>query len=227
MLEGRLWSTTMKRILLVSALLGLVAPHSQAFEKKADARVQQIPARKAESLLNNTLKEGCPVQRKDLRTVRVKYYTDKGKTAEGILVAHHRVASDLLFVFDALYEAKYPIHRIAPASYYDGNDNQLMKRNITSAFNCRRTTDGVAFSNHSLGAAIDINPLWNPYVKGQKVLPPEGKKFAKNRSKSNQPGLIKSDSLVVTLFKDMGWTWGGDWKRLKDYQHFEKKIKIE
>ena len=217
----------MNRIVLAAAVLAVVATPAQAFEKKQDPRVQQISARKGESLLSTTIREGCPVQRKDLRTISVKYYTETGEQAEGILVAHHRVTSDLLFVFDELFKAKYPIHRIAPASYYDGDDNQLMKRNITSAFNCRRTTDGVAFSNHSLGAAIDINPLWNPYVKGKKVLPPEGKKFAKNRAKSKQQGLIKSDSLVVTLFKDLGWTWGGDWKKLKDYQHFEKKIKIE
>jgi hypothetical protein len=28
----------------------------------------------------------------------------------------------------------------------------------------------------------------------------------------------------VKLFKKLGWTWGGDWKSTKDYQHFEKKI---
>ena len=217
----------MNRIFLTSVLLGLTAFPIQAFEKKPDLRIQKISQRKGESLLNTTLRNECPVQRKDLRTVVVKYHTETGEQAEGILVAHHRVASDLLYVFDELFKAKYPIHRIVPASYYDGDDNQLMKRNITSAFNCRRTTDGVAFSNHSLGAAIDINPLWNPYVKGKKVLPPEGKQFAKNRTTSKQPGLIKSDSKVVSLFKDLGWTWGGDWKKLKDYQHFEKKIKIE
>ncbi|HAX73596.1 MAG TPA: hypothetical protein DCY20_08730, partial [Firmicutes bacterium] len=26
-------------------------------------------------------------------------------------------------------------------------------------------------------------------------------------------------------FVSRGWTWGGDWNSLKDYQHFEKKLK--
>jgi len=29
---------------------------------------------------------------------------------------------------------------------------------------------------------------------------------------------------VVKTFKRLGWTWGGEWKSLKDYQHFEKVV---
>jgi hypothetical protein len=189
--------------------------------------VDQIPARKAESLLGMTLKEGCPVKRKSLRTVIVPYLNDKGEKKEGILIVHKKVTKEVLFLFTEMFQMGFVIHKIAPASYYDGDDNQLMKYNVTSAFNCRRTTDGIGYSNHSYGTTIDINPLWNPYVKGKKVLPPKGKAFAKHRDKLKQPGVLKKDGRVVKIFKEMGWTWGGDWKSLKDYQHFEKKINLE
>lgn len=76
------------------------------------------------------------------------------------------------------------------------------------------------FSNHSWGRAIDINPLTNPYVKGDKVLPPEGRQFL-DRTRA-YPGAILAGSWVVKLFEEHGWTWGGSWTDRKDYQHFEK-----
>ena len=96
-----------------------------------------------------------------------------------------------------------------------------MAANNTSAFNCRDTTGkpGV-FSNHSWGRAIDINPLTNPYVKGDRVLPPAGRKYL-DRSRAF-PGSILKDGFVVQEFESKGWTWGGRWLDRQDYQHFEK-----
>ena len=111
--------------------------------------------------------------------MNVKYLNEQGEKKEGILIVHHKVANDIVLIFDEMFSSGFVIHKIAPASYYDGNDDQLMKYNVTSAFNCRLMTGGIGFSNHSYGTTIDINPLWNPYVKGKKILPPEGIKFAK------------------------------------------------
>ena len=60
----------------------------------------------------------------------------------------------------------------------------------------------------------------NPYVKEQLVLPVNGKEYI-NRDQCVL-GMIKKDDAVYQLFKRYGWTWGGDWTSLKDYQHFEK-----
>jgi hypothetical protein len=38
----------------------------------------------------------------------------------------------------------------------------------------------------------------------------------------NYKGMIKAGDICVKTFKAKGWTWGGDWKTVKDYQHFEK-----
>jgi hypothetical protein len=35
-------------------------------------------------------------------------------------------------------------------------------------------------------------------------------------------GCLTADSFIVRFLKDRGWTWGGNWASLKDYQHFEK-----
>ena len=35
-------------------------------------------------------------------------------------------------------------------------------------------------------------------------------------------GLALAVYAVYEIFTKYGWTWGGDWDNLKDYQHFEK-----
>jgi hypothetical protein len=102
---------------------------------------------------------------------------------------------------------------------YGGDDDASMAADNTSAFNCREITGGGAFSNHSWGTAIDVNPLENPYVKGDVVLPDAGAAYL-DRS-DVRPGMIVDGDVVVTAFAAIGFEWGGDWNRLKDYQHFE------
>ena len=32
--------------------------------------------------------------------------------------------------------------------------------------------------------------------------------------------MIHAGDPVVSAFASIGWEWGGDWRSLKDYQHF-------
>jgi len=63
-----------------------------------------------------------------------------------------------------------------------------------------------------------FNPLFNPYIKGALVLPSMAAYDIK------RGGTLYKGHPVVETFKSLGWTWGGDWVSLKDYQHFEKEI---
>jgi D-alanyl-D-alanine carboxypeptidase-like protein len=94
-----------------------------------------------------------------------------------------------------------------------------MAANNTSAFNCRAVTGGSAWSEHSYGWAIDVNPVQNPYVdSGGAVLPPEGSPFLDRSQKVE--GLIHAGGTVVRAFEAIGWGWGGRWEDPVDYQHF-------
>jgi hypothetical protein len=105
-----------------------------------------------------------------------------------------------------------PVHR------YGGDDERSMAADNTSAFNCRPVTGGSSFSRHSYGTALDLNPLRNPYVKGERVLPPEGRAWLERDG--TRPGVITGEGPVVQAFRAIGWKWGGDWRSSKDYQHF-------
>ena len=123
-------------------------------------------------------------------------------------------------IFKDLYVAKYPIDKIKLIDYYNANDDEAMMDNNTSAFCYREKPNSTELSVHSFGMSIDINPVQNPYVKGDVILPSIGEEFL-NRSTARK-GMITQDDLCYKAFTSRGWSWGGDWKNIKDYQHFEK-----
>jgi hypothetical protein len=171
---------------------------------------------------STTWHPGCPVAPEDLRQLTLSFRDFENKTRTGTLLVHRDLAAEVVRLFEDLYRRGFQIERMVPIEDYGGDDDASMAANNTSAFNCRDATGkpGV-FSNHSWGRAIDINPLTNPYVKGDKVLPPAGRKYV-DRTKAF-PGSILKDGFVVHQFENDGWTWGGRWPDRQDYQHFEKQ----
>ena len=129
----------------------------------------------------STWRPGCPVPLGLLRKVVVPYHHPSGGSRQGTLIVHQAVAAEVGEIFVELHRQQFPIQDISPALTKLGKDDALMRSNVTSAFNCRAITGGKGFSRHSYGRAIDINPLWNPYIKGTKVLPAEAPQFARPR----------------------------------------------
>lgn len=168
----------------------------------------------------------CTTRREDLRYLTVLHYDPSGHVQKGELVCNKSIAQDLIEIFEALYEAKYPIERMVLIDEYGGDDELSMRANNTSSFNFRKVTGTKSLSKHAYGRAIDINPFYNPYVHtrgGRQLVEPEGSKpWATNRSKARNRMVITQDDLCVKLFKKHGFKWGGDWRTMKDYQHFEK-----
>jgi hypothetical protein len=167
---------------------------------------------------------GCPVAPEDLRQLTLSFHGFNRQTQTGTLIVNRAVADEVVHLFRSLYDHGFQIERMEPIENYGGDDDASMAANNTSAFNCRDATGkpGV-FSNHSWGRAIDINPLTNPYVKGDKVLPPAGRAYL-DRTRTF-PGSILKNGFVVREFEKAGWTWGGRWPDRQDYQHFEKPEK--
>jgi len=199
-----------------------VCPAPQA--QKIPAGTLEDPIIDSDITLAEALKKYAPEDlKKRQRMVEVLYYSFDGKVHRGQLVIDERLVSDIREVFRVVLESKFPITSVVPISdprfFKDGKwneDDQSMLANNTSAFNYRKVTGGTKLSRHAYGFAIDINPVLNPYIKGKKVLPP-GAVYDKNR-----PGTLTADCAVVRTFLRLGWTWGGNWHSLKDYQHFEK-----
>ncbi|MEZ0166067.1 M15 family metallopeptidase [Kineococcus sp. LSe6-4] len=167
--------------------------------------------------LSASWRPGCPVPPERLRTVTVSFVDFAGAPSTGRLVVHADVADAVVAVFARLYSQRFPIARMEPVEAFGGSDDASMAADNTSAFNCRSTTGGTGFSEHSYGTAIDLNPVENPYVKGTTVLPAAGRTFVERRPGR---GVVLAGDPVVQAFADHGFSWGGDWTSLKDYQHF-------
>jgi hypothetical protein len=166
---------------------------------------------------------GCPVPIEDLRHVRVSYWTFHGEVRTGPLVVNEIVAHDVLWVFERLFRAKFPIDRVVlppkyrpprPEDYWDPTPTSS-----TAAFNCRPATGSTSLSHHSYGWAIDINPLQNPYVRNDGTVLRHIAKPYRDRSR-HRKGMIHEGDVVVRSFARIAWEWGGHWHTLKDYMHF-------
>lgn len=171
-----------------------------------------------------SFKIGCPIGRDKLRLVKVRHYNLAGEVRDGSLICHKAIARDLIEIFQELFQARYPIERIMPIDHYDGNDDRSMEANNSSAFNHRRVAGSTRLSLHSYGLAVDINPRYNPYIgrNGTKVRPAVSRPYTdRHRNFSYK---IEANDFCVRLFKQHGFKWGGDWRTVKDYQHFEKKL---
>lgn len=163
---------------------------------------------------------GATISLQELRYLRLSYIDFEGNMQVGELVCNKLIANDLLAIFRELYSARYPIRSIRLIDDFGGSDDASMAADNTSCFNYRPVSGGKSLSKHALGLAVDINPLENPYVRNETVLPSNATAFV-NREESFPHKIDKTD-LCYQLFIDRGFAWGGNWRSLKDYQHFEK-----
>jgi len=165
--------------------------------------------------------EDAGISLSDLRYLKLLYYDFGGRVRRGEMVCNMAIADDLLYIFKELYKAKYPIASIRLIDDFDGDDQRSMEANNTSCFNYRTKTSGTSLSAHARGMAVDVNPLQNPYVKGEIIEPEAAREYADRTV--DFPHKITDDDLCCKLFRSRGFQWGGAWNSLKDYQHFEKK----
>lgn len=125
-----------------------------------------LPPRVAAGMVRSgSWREGCPVPLRDLSYLVLTYRGFDNKSHAGELVVHRKLALPVVKAFAELFTMKFPLERMELIEAYNGSDDKSMAANNTSAFNCRDVAGkpGV-FSKHSYGAAIDINPVQNPYL---------------------------------------------------------------
>lgn len=88
------------------------------------------------------------------------------------------------------------------ATVFEEIERASLQQKITSfggCFNFRPQRTGTKLSAHAWGIAIDLNP------------------------ESNEQGTAGNmDQAIVSIFKQAGFTWGGDWEgRARDPMHFQ------
>lgn len=162
----------------------------------------------------------CTVPMDSLRYLTVLHVGFDGLTHTGELIVHEQIADRILELFYRLYLAGYPIEKMILIDTYNADDEASMADNNTSAF-CYRFVAGTdILSAHSYGLAVDINPLYNPWVSEDTILP-AASPYDGNPDGEASPHFMTEQDYCVRLFLSYGFSWGGNWSSPKDYQHFE------
>ena len=176
---------------------------------------------------NSETTEELAITYDDLTYLHILHYDFEGNPTEGELICNNAIAQDLVEIFHELYLNEYQLEKVRLIDEYDGDDTASMEDNNTSCFNYRVVEGSTSLSKHALGLALDINPFYNPYITyekdgSEKVSPVAALAYADRDS--NFPYKIDENDLCYKLFKEHGFTWGGNWNSCKDYQHFQKVI---
>jgi hypothetical protein len=181
---------------------------------------EPIPADVEARMRGISYPDDAEIPLSDLRYLRLSYVDFDGNEQVGELVCNKTIAEDLVSIFRDLYEARYPIRSIRLIDDFSGDDEASMAADNTSCFNYRKKTGMRELSKHALGLAVDINPFENPYVRPSRVRPAGASAFA-DRTR-DFPHKIDKEDLCYKLFRARGFAWGGTWRSVQDYQHFEK-----
>ena len=162
------------------------------------------------------------IKREDLRYLKVLHMGFDNMAHTGELIVNVQIADICIRIFQELYQIGYPIEKIRLIDEYQASDEASMSDNNSSAFCFRRISGTDQLSLHALGLAVDINPLYNPYIHANTGVltcePASGVRYA-DRNK-DFPYKITAQDACCKIFKKYGFAWGGEWEHAKDYQHF-------
>ncbi len=200
-----------------------IPQESSQYDAQASFYAQEISDEIFARMEGKSYPADCAVAREDLRYLHLLYKDIENNTHEGEMVCNKLIADKLTDIFRKLYEADYPIERMSLIDDFDGDDDASMSANNTSCFNFRVVKGTKKISKHGYGLAVDINPRYNPYIhtmSGETVIEPEnGAQYADRTADFDYK--IDEDDLAYKLFTEAGFTWGGSWNSVKDYQHFQ------
>ena len=174
--------------------------------------------------------ENARISLEELRYIKVLHYNYNHEIQVGEMIVNKAIAQDCVKIFRELFEIEYEIESMRLVDdYWTGDsvesDTNSIAHNNTSSFNYRSVPGSGTLSNHAKGRAIDINPLQNPYVKyksdGTFAHYYKDMELYLDRS-SGKEHMITHQDEAYKIFRKYGFTWGGNWNSVKDYQHFEK-----
>ena len=212
-----------------SAALIFVSFLSTSLYAQFDYSISKIsPEIKQRMIKGLSYKENCPVPLKDLRYLNITYLDFNKENKIGELIVHKDISEETVLIFKELYFIKYPIYKMQLVSDFKANDFDSIEANNTSAFNCRKVANTSRWSKHAYAKALDINPIQNPYVSRKGFISHKDslkyeKRVHKNQIDLKDKAILLKTDTAVKIFKKYDWKWGGDWKTIKDYQHFEKR----
>lgn len=144
----------------------------------------------------------------------VLYISTDGKLHKGQILTNSQIEEDLKQLFGLMLRDSFPIEKVIPVVAYNWSDSLSMLANNSYSF-CYRNLD---YSKHAQGLAVDINPLFNPLMYKNKNRPQQP---ANGVYDTLRAGTFTPQSQLVKEFCQRGFRWGGNFRSMSDYHHFE------
>jgi len=183
--------------------------------------ITQPPLLTQDQYLDSLKSKNVPQKIIDIITlVNVDYRGFDNQIYHGQIIVHKDLVPSTIKIFKRiLNETDFPITSIFPISMFNWHSSS--KCNNSATFDWRFVFNSDEISDHAFGAAIDINPLINPWKNEGSINDPRMREISiKANYDQNKRGALHANSDVVKIFKEEGWKWGGDWKNSKDWPHF-------
>ena len=173
-----------------------------------------------ELITDSSFHHNTPFGHDHLAYLTISHMDFEGNSQIGNMIVAAEIAQEVLDIFKEIYAARFPIHQMRLIDYFEASDELSMAANNTVGFNFRYIAGTNIISRHGLGMAIDINPIQNPYLRGDNLKPEAGAPYLDRQY--IRPGMIYPGCPVYTAFISRGWIWGGNWTSPRDYHHFER-----
>lgn len=173
-----------------------------------------------EALAQNPEKPAPPEVLERQRVVDVKYFGVDGKYHQGQIIVDQELVEDVRKLFELILEQQIPLQTVVPVAdpKFRFDDKASMAENNSSGYNFRDISNTGKISHHAAGRAIDLNPKLNPWLHDDIAEPSDG------AYDPAVPGTWSENHPIVQFLESRGWTWGGHFKTMKDYHHFQKPL---
>jgi hypothetical protein len=222
------------RFIIIFFIVFLLQSNTILLANQIKSLSQENLKKTRETYLGKTIPHCLDIEPK-LMQISISYYSMDNKVKQdGLIIVHKVVAKRVAKIFEELLATKFNIFGIDPFKGFIIKNNEIIvddNYNYSGSYACRNMVGKAVPSRHSLGLAIDINPLFNPFLQInaqtkaiENIVPKDGI-FYLNRDtiRPNKParfGIITKD--IVKIFAQNGFTtWGGYWDFPLDYHHFE------
>ena len=210
-------------VVIIAIIIGIILIIVLILKKDKDFYILEINDEIFKRIDGKSFSKNCTLPREDLRYIHVLHVDINNQKHKGEMICNKYIAETLIKIFKKLYEEKYPIEKMILIDEYDADDETAMEDNDSSCFNFRFISHTTRVSKHGLGLAVDINTLYNPYIKtvdNKTIIQPITAANYTDRNKSFNYKIEKND-ICYKLFIENGFQWGSDWDDRKGYQHFD------
>jgi len=199
----------------------IIIANQQPFTQESIFIAEPLPEHIIRQISGSSFHENEHFEYDHLAYLTITYVDFDGYSRLGSIIVAASIAYEMLDIFRDIYDGRFPLARVKLIDYYGADDYYSMADNNSVGFNFRVIAGTEVLSRHAWGMAVDINPIQNPFIRGDILWPLAGGEYL-DRS-DVRPGMIVPGDVVYNAFVSRGWIWGGHWSVPIDYHHFERR----